>query len=317
VLELRFGSVGALRVRFAISPAEELLAAIRTVAMPSRQPLHRPWSTQAAATLRKLDVDDLAATISSDNYFPDFLSPPPSTPTTTIDEQLDGLRATRDDQVETELALSFEGRVRPRGLQHARRARALLGEQMERCWRGLLEPIWPRVLDVLRADIDYRGRLYADGGVERALSGLHRSLRVEPDRVLVDEHHPCPQQELDDRGLLLIPRAFGFDGIGPMLLAPWPPALIYPARGRGVLWRAPQGPVDGLARAFGRTKAVLLVELVTPSSTTALARRLTLSPSSVSAHLRDLEAGGLLKATGHGRHVFYGLSEIGRAVVER
>src|SRR5205823_3273562 len=98
---------------------------------------------------------ELVATISSDNYFPDFLSPPPSTPTTTIDEQLDGLRATSDDQVETELALSFEGRVRPRGLRRARQAKALLGEQMERCWRGLLEPIWPRVLDVLRADIDY------------------------------------------------------------------------------------------------------------------------------------------------------------------
>jgi DNA-binding transcriptional ArsR family regulator len=315
MLELQFGSVGVQRVRFAISPAEELLAAVRTAAVPARQPLHRAWSIGASATLASLEVDELVGTVSGTDYFPDFLSPPPTGSTTTFEEQMERLVRTPARQVEKELALAFSGRERPPGLSgRPSRARDLLADQFQRCWGALLAPIWSRVSDLLRADIEYRARLYAAGGVEAVLSRLHRSVHFEPDRLLLDSYHPRPQRQLDARGLLLVPRVLGWGGVGPMLLAPWPPALIYPARGRSTVWREARPEASALARAFGRTKARLLTAMDQAATTTALARRLSMSPGSVSAHLKDLQVAGLLTTTRHGRGVFYSRTDVGNAV---
>jgi DNA-binding transcriptional ArsR family regulator len=84
-----------------------------------------------------------------------------------------------------------------------------------------------------------------------------------------------------------------------------PPALAYPARGVGRLWSAPPVPPAGLAGVLGDTRARLLTGLTRPATTTALAGRLGLSPSSVSAQLHRLHDAGLASSYRLGKEVHY------------
>lgn len=315
MLELRFGSVGAHRVRFAILPAEEVLGAVRAAAAPDRNPLHRAWADGAHRRLAALDVEALVATITGPDYSPDFLTPPPTGPTTTLDEQLDKLLRTPPQQVATELAMAFADRRRPAQLPAGpAAARDLLAEQMQRCWTALLEPIWPKVCDVLAADIAHRARRYATGGLAAVLAELHPAVGHRPDAVtLHSRHRTCVN--LDDRGLLLAPRAINWPQVGAMLLPPWQPMLVYPARGAATLWENPTSPPATLAGVLGQTKARLLTELNQPANTGVLARRLGLAAGTVSEHLRALHAAGLITAHRTGRTVDYHATALGRALL--
>lgn len=315
MLELRFGAVGAHRVRFAILPAEELLGAIRAAARPERAPLHLPWARQAHRRLAELDVDALVATITGEDYSPDFLTPPPSGPTTTVAEQLDLLCQTPVRQVAAELEMAFAGRRRPRQLPaDPEAARDLLAEQMRRCWDTLFEPLWPRVFDVLSADIAHRSRRYSTGGLAAVLADLHPAVDHRPDAVTIRSRHRT-SVELDDRGLLLAPRALNWPEVGTMLLPPWPPMVVYPARGSATLWETSAHPPAALAGVLGQTKARLLTDLTQPASTGVLARRLGLSPGTISEHLRALYSAGLITAHRTGRTVDYRTTELGDALL--
>ncbi|KAA2252400.1 helix-turn-helix transcriptional regulator [Solihabitans fulvus] len=316
MLELTFGSVGAQRVRFAVVPAEETLGAVRAAAMPDRAPLHRAWASTAHATLAGLDAAELVATITGRDYFPDFLSPPPAGQDTTLAQQLDRLRETPADQVATELALAFAGRRLPNRLVgDPAAARDLLAQQIERCWQALLEPIWTRVADVLAADIAHRARQYAAGGLAAVLADLHPAVSHRPGAVTVRSRHRA-HIELDERGLILAPRAINWPEVGVMMLPPWPPMLVYPARGAATVWEGPAEPPPDLAGVVGRAKARLLAELVEPANTAALARRLGLAAGTVSEHLRALRAAGLVGSRRVGRVVEYEITGLGRALVE-
>lgn len=91
---------------------------------------------------------------------------------------------------------------------------------------------------------------------------------------------------------------------------PWQPTVIYPARGIGGLWTEPEtGPA--LARLLGANRAAVLAALDAPSTTTALAHRLGLAPSSVSEHLSVLRDAGLLVSRRHGHQVRYERTPLG------
>lgn len=74
-------------------------------------------------------------------------------------------------------------------------------------------------------------------------------------------------------------------------------------------------PPDALARLLGPNRAALLHALDEPASTTALAHRLGLAPSSVSAHLAVLRAAGLLGSHRLGREVHYARTPLGDSLV--
>ena len=119
-------------------------------------------------------------------------------------------------------------------------------------------------------------------------------------RTLFDARVP-----LAGRGLILIPSAFSWQSVAPIIDPPWQPTLIYPARGVELLWQPGEADPRTLARVIGRSRADLLTALEAPRSTTQLARRLGLSPGAVSQHLSALGAIGLLTAARHGREVLY------------
>jgi DNA-binding transcriptional ArsR family regulator len=88
--------------------------------------------------------------------------------------------------------------------------------------------------------------------------------------------------------------------------------LSYPCRGVATLWSAPPPASAGaLISLLGETRVRLLALLGEPVPTVELARRLQVTPSAVSQHLRVLHATGLATRTRSGRLVLYRRSPLG------
>ncbi|MFF4595139.1 DUF5937 family protein [Amycolatopsis sp. NPDC001319] len=258
-----------------------------------------------------MDVPELAAVLGARHYITEFLSPPPGTAETTAAEQLRRVRGTPPGQVRVELGMVDADLS---GLPaRAGEARDLLAEQLERVWRDVVEPEWPRMREVLAADIAYRTRRLGEQGVAGVFDGLHPRVRLTGDSVLVDIA-ARQRLELDERGLLLVPSVFAWPSVGVVTVAPWQPTLLYPARGVAGLWTEPSTAPGALAGVVGRTKAMLLTTLDRPAATTELAARLGLAKATVSAHLTALRAAGLTATTRQGHRVLYRRTELGDAL---
>ncbi|MFJ9641691.1 ArsR/SmtB family transcription factor [Streptomyces sp. NPDC101206] len=79
----------------------------------------------------------------------------------------------------------------------------------------------------------------------------------------------------------------------------------------GTAGPAGPGPAQALVPLLGAPRARLLGLLAEPLATIELARRLRVTPSAVSQHLRVLYAAGLLTRARHGRQVLYRRSPLG------
>ncbi len=77
-LALIFERDDPARVRFAISPLWETLAALRVALEPERRTFHLPWLDAVRADLDGLDPWPLYVLSPRSGWTPDFLTPPPS-----------------------------------------------------------------------------------------------------------------------------------------------------------------------------------------------------------------------------------------------
>ena len=193
-------------------------------------------------------------------------------------------------------------------------ARDLLADQLELFWTEFLEPNWPRMNQLLTADIEYRSRRLAAGGIALALTDIHPQVRLAEDVLMIDVKERS-RITLDRRGLLPIPGVFAWPRVGVITVPPWQPAVLYPARGVAELWTTAAKPNDALAGVLGRTKATLLTALDEQASTSALATRVGLSNGTVSEHLTALRAAGLLTTARRGHTVHYRRTELGDALL--
>jgi DNA-binding transcriptional ArsR family regulator len=316
----RFGAEDLLRCRFAVSPLHETMGALRALRHPERLAYHLPWQRQVRSGLQGLDLAPLLALVPPAGYSPDFLSPPPDGPFTQIEAELERVRATPPERVHVEVTrcLAEQGDPQPAGaavlLGDPVATRELLVELLARCWQVLVEPWWPRLRELLEADIVFQARRFADGGMGAVLTDLHPRVRWRDDalHVAVAASGEC---DLSGRGLVLMPGVFEWPGVGVMLDPPWQPTLDYPVRGVALLWQEPAAQRAGLARLLGRTRATLLVALAEPTSITGLAARCGLPVSTVSEHVAVLRATGLVAARRAGRQLLQEQTPLGIAMI--
>jgi DNA-binding transcriptional ArsR family regulator len=312
MIELELTSPSTHRVRFGISPLEEAFGAVRVILGLRGHPAYLPWLSTAREIVADLPIDELRAVLSAQQYITDFLSPPPEGPETTAELQLAAIRRTPPEQVATELAMvDADLTALP---SDPARARDLLADQMTIVWTELVEPHWPRLRAVLAEDIAYRSRRLAEGGIRLVFEDLHPRVRLAGDLVLI-ENRSRSRLRLDRRGLLLIPGVFAWPGVGVMMVPPWQPSLLYSARGVARLWTAEPVPDARLAAVLGKTKATLLLSLDEPASTSALAARLGLATSTVSAHLTALRDVGMLTTSRNGHEVGYRRTDLGESLL--
>ncbi|TNC26100.1 DUF5937 family protein [Amycolatopsis alkalitolerans] len=312
MIELELTSRGAQRVRFGISPLEEAMGAMQVILGRRRHPAYLPWLTTARARAGELPIDGLRRVLSGRHYITDFLSPPPEAPETTAEWQLARIRRTPPEQVAAELAMvdADLGDLADDPV----RARDRLADEMAIVWTELVEGQWPRLRAVLTEDIAYRSRRLAEGGIRLVLADLNPRVRLTGDQVLIDIRSRS-RLRLDRRGLLLLPGAFAWPGVGVMAVPPWQPSLLYPARGIARVWSPAREPDRRLAAVLGRTKAALLASLDEPACTAALAARLGLAPGTVSAHLTALRDAGILTSSRNGHEVRYRRSDLGEGLL--
>ena len=248
--------------RFAISPLWELTQALRTLAgPPSRDDAAlRPWLVRVRDRYQRLARDvDLAVlhALQPPNWGADFLSPVPASVSTTIEELLAQVRATPIDEVQHEVGEAL-GRqpdigTRVRGILTGGQAAAYCADILAAAWQALLESEWPTLRAILERDVIHRAGQLTSKGWAAALDGLHPQLAWQPGRIELTRWPGQQDAALAGRGLLFVPSVFIWPRLAVSLEPPWPPALIYPARGVAALWEtATPGRLTG--RRWRRTR---------------------------------------------------------------
>ncbi|MGW4821384.1 DUF5937 family protein [Streptomyces sp. NPDC004227] len=319
---LHFGDDDLMRCRFAVSPLWETQEAVRTLRRPDRHGYHPHWLRRIREAARGLDLAPLWLLMPRRGHSPDFLGPPPIGPAAVFEDEIAQVRAADPGAAREDLARALADT--PGALESSRgramladpgRAARELADLLEAAWHALVEPEWPRLRALLEADVAFHSRRLAEVGLGALLPELDRRLSWDARTLTVDwpgEHG----RDLDGRGLVLMPSVFSWPDVISGFDPPWQPTLVYPARGLGGLW-ARRGAEAGeaLVRLLGRGRAAVLAALTDPASTTALAHRLDLAPSSVSAHLTVLRDAGLLTSRRYGHQVLYERTPLGMALV--
>ncbi|MET8880078.1 ArsR/SmtB family transcription factor [Streptomyces rubiginosohelvolus] len=320
--QLHFTESDLLRCRFALSPLFETQEAVRTLARRHRHGYHLPWLRRIRTAAAALDLEPLWLLMPDGGHNPDFICPPPIGPFATFDEEIAGVRAVDPEVAWADMALALAERPGARDSATGRRlladpARAVreLADLLEQVWRTLIEPYWPRLRALLEADIAYHSRRLADSGLEGLLGEVSSQLSWNGSTLTVKGTRGDHHQVLGGQGLVLMPSVFVWPEVVGGHLEPWQPGLIYPARGIGGLWsEAGERTPETLARLLGRARADVLCALDEPAGTSALAHRLGLAASSVSAHLSVLRGAGLLTSRRYGHQVLYERTPLGIAL---
>ncbi|UNS99039.1 winged helix-turn-helix domain-containing protein [Streptomyces tubbatahanensis] len=323
-ITIRFGPADPLNCRFALSPGWETQAALRALAHAPHGTPHSGWVRRTLPLARSLALDPLWAVLPARGYTPDFLFPAPAAPAATVAEEAARIRATDPACAHAQLTRALAGTPGAARTAVGRDLLADPGAAVEtlaravvRAWEGLLAPCWPRLRALLEADITFRARRLADGGLGRVLAALHPQVTWRDGALRIARRPGHSRVLTGGEGVTLVPSAFVWPGVAAGFEPPAPAAVMYPARGVGHLWSpsAPLDPPRALVRLLGRGRAAVLTALDEPASTSALALRLRLAPSSVSAHLSVLRGAGLLDSCRIGHQVLYSRTALGAAVV--
>jgi len=200
------------------------------------------------------------------------------------------------------------------------RAAGYVADVLAAAWRALLEPEWRTLRAILERDVVYRAGQLASKGWAAALTDLHADLSWRQGQIELNRwplgHGAGDHADLGGRGLLFIPSVFIWPRLALSLDPPWPPALIYPARGVSALWEQPgrTGPGTALHRLVGSSRAAILLALEDPASTSQLAATLGQSLGGIGDHLAVLREAGLVARARSGRSVLYRRTPVGDAL---
>ena len=173
--------------------------------------------------------------------------------------------------------------------------------------------------EVLEADIAYRARRLrrstASPGVRRPLAG---GVALAEDQPQVYDGAGCRMDLGRRTRMLLVPSAFVEPTVMTESEAPSGARAHLPVERHGCAEWSPRAraPVDQAARRLiGQTRATILAAIETPTSTTAVAKRLGLSAGGVADHLKVLRDAGLAIRSRVGPEVQYRQTDLARELL--
>ena len=323
MLRIEVGNEDLTTSRFALSPLFELTHALRLLAVPPGESVLRPWLARARdryrALAREADIGVILA-LMPPAWGADFLAPVPAGVSTTIGDLLDQVRSTPVEQAHREVtaALRRQPPVDPRIRQilTGDRVAGYVADVLAAAWQALLEPEWRTLQAILERDVVYRAGQLVSRGWAAALADLNPDLSWEQGRIVLSRMQAEADVALGGRGLLFVPSVFIWPKLAVGLDPPWPPSLIYPARGVAALWEQPgrARPGSALDRLLGPSRAAILAALEEPASTTQLVATLGQSLGAIGDHLTVLREAGLISRARSGRSVLYRRTPVGDAV---
>jgi DNA-binding transcriptional ArsR family regulator len=335
VIRFEIGVADLAASRFALSPLDETVMAIRLLAEPGKSAVNAPWVRWAQAELARRPQPlgrVWPLLINGLPYYPEFLIPAPAVRCPAFDAELDRLRATPDQAVRASLERVFGGVTWPASaVELAARPAPSLAEiaaELAGFHDRLIAPHWQRMRAVLDADVAYRGRLLADGGARALLHDLHSDLHWDEGVLTISEPDPrFYDVVLGPDGVVIMPSVLGWPDVSVRKQTSTQTTLHYPARGAATVWyadggtagtggTAPDPGAAATAELLGPVRARLLSALRSPATTTALARGFGVTPGAVSQHLSVLHRAGLADRTRTGRTVLYQATELGLALLD-
>ncbi|MFG2309424.1 ArsR/SmtB family transcription factor [Streptomyces sp. NPDC048566] len=319
MIELTVNAAGLARSRFAVSPLHEVVTTLLPWGL-GPAPDSDPWVARARRVLRRARLPLLSElALDSGGYVPDFLSPHPSGPSPTIEEELERVRCTPPGRVLSELEALRAGRPH-HGLAgselppEVRRAMARGGahvagqaaDEMRRYWELAFAPHWEAAKTALDGEVDRCAGMLARHGAAGLFNSLHPGIRWADGTLHVESRFrialPVPLVVVVPSLVAPVPGV----AVDPTRTGDRPPMLVCPVRDRATAdTLAPAAPSAELARLLGPTRAGLLAALAQPASTAQLAQRHFLSPATVSYHLGVLHRSGLVARARSGRSVLY------------
>ncbi|WP_230582425.1 ArsR/SmtB family transcription factor [Salinispora tropica] len=300
------------------------MSALLVLKNPRRHGWYLPWLRDIQPVAAELDLKLLNLATPTKGHGPDFLWPTPTSPLTTIDDDLAQVQAADPRTVAEEITAHIRRLDRHAIPENLRRAltddpaktRDMLAAQQRLAWQTLIAPRWDQIRGLLDADITTRARRLADAGMEGLFANLHPRAEWHHDALHLTGLNPNTV-DLRGRGLVLVPTAFGWPnlGIGPTNSSSTePPALVYPMLGVGRLWeRSTQN--SAITRLLGTGRTSVLAGTHIPSTTNSLAQRVGLAPATVSQHLTVLRDAGLVTAQRRGREVLYQQTPLAAALL--
>jgi hypothetical protein len=308
--------------RFAMSPVAEGVHSLWALREPGRFPLHLPWLRSIRPEVSAMDLRLLRSMVGPTLAIPDFLTPRPTSFAPDFEDELATVLATPPDVVRRDLVASYAPAELPEEIADAvaddagsDRLLAEIGSQLRRYWEAAIAPTWGPIRLLLEADMTYRARQLAIGGARLLFADLHPNVRWRDGTLSIDKMIGKHAVTVAQRGLLLIPSVFAYKPVPPLI--PYEtPSLSYPCRGVATLW-APTPSTDpaALGALIGAPRARLLGLLAEPLATIEIARRLRVTPSAVSQHLKVLRAAGLVTRARAGRQVLYARSPLGEQLL--
>ena len=245
MLELKFSATDLARTNLAYSPLMELVSSLQVFNSSEPEPMYQPWIDEVRPRVESLrDLELLQSLVANCAYLPDFLTPPPVTPNPQLDAELAVLARTDPVVMRRDL-----DRAHPDGLPPAlasvvaegQTAACRIIEALQAYWNAALAPVWPRLRDVLDADILVRARDLGNGGAAQLFGELHPAVHWR-DGTLAVEREWSMRLELGGGGLLLVPAIFTWPRLLTISDPPLRPTLVYPARGVATLWVASERP---------------------------------------------------------------------------
>lgn len=314
MLRIRLTPTMASSVRFVVSPLFEAGVGLQAARGRLTSPEAVTWAQRGRRCLMEHRLHLLAALVLlPQGYMPDFLNPHPDRYAPDVETELDLVARTPAGRVRGEMLAMATGRPRaglPGALPHRHLLDALeqgetafaqrAADELHQFWQVVVAPHWAAVRRRIDDDVERRAGQLARHGLGALWPTIGQGITWHAGTLWI----PSPY-EVDvtwGDSLILAPST-----ITDRLVTGIDPAnqrstyLIFPAL---TTTRATPSP-DPMAGVVGDTRSRLLAALSEPLTTTALSRRVGLSPATVSYHLGRLHAAGLVARSRHGRHVTY------------
>jgi DNA-binding transcriptional ArsR family regulator len=305
--------------RFVVSPLAETFACLQTLHLgTTAHPAERAWlDTYRPAYRTMLAGDPLTAPLvdaamgERTHWIADLLTPVPTGSGLTFEQELERTRQTPADIARANLVMS-SGAPLPEPFLHIDIA-ARLADALAWVWTETVLPTWDRRRRIMEADVVARTAQLSRQGWAAALNDMRPGMQWLGDGRLQINVHDFPPLQTAGAPLYFAPitQARGW--------VAWDDtpryAIIYPCS--GVLADVGDTALpEPLARLLGTNRALILVLLDAPKSTTQLVALTNQTLGSVGRHLKILLDAGLVRRRRSGRSVLYYRTAGGDVLVE-
>jgi DNA-binding transcriptional ArsR family regulator len=320
ILRVHFTAADRGRVLVArtVDPLWEMVFSRHRLSEPVKDSVGRTW---ARWVRRDVGIETirpglrvLTSLAPLGRYFPDFLTPAEGA--LGLLPGVEAIRATPPARLRHELGQLVGVRQPPNWMRSLadgdQELLSDLGNSLIAYHRCAIEPHTDTIEAAVEADRARRARVALDGGVDQLLDSMRPIMRWQPP-VLEVRYAVNRDLYLRGRGLRLVPSYFCRGEAVALADPELPPTLVYPIHHEPV--PPPPGSGAALAALLGTTRHAVLAAIGSGATTTELARRVRIAPSTVSRHTTVLRNAGIIETQRLGPSVLHTVTPVGVALL--